>query len=154
MMSLVQRIVLSREFTGEHEGIFMGTVWVTLVHKWYIILHFWLSRHQRQDQHMITSSNENIFRVTGHMCGELIHKSLMNSPHKGQWRGALMFSLICVWTSDWVNNGKAGDLRRHHAHYDVIVMKKRMSLIINIDAILWSFRIQHSWLRKYFLAYT
>ena len=24
--------------------------------------------------------------------------------------------------SGWINNGEAGDLRRHHAHYDVIVM--------------------------------
>ena len=23
---------------------------------------------------------------------------------------------------DWVNNGESGDLRRHRAHYDVIVM--------------------------------
>ena len=83
-----------------------------------------------------------------------IHQSLVNSPHKGQWRGALMFSLICAWTSDWVNNDKAGDLRRHNAHYDVIVMKKRMFLIIDIDVILQSLRIKYSWLRKYFLAYT
>ena len=46
----------------------------------------------------------------------------VNSPHKGQWRGALMFSLICVWINDWVNNREAGDLRRYRAHYDVIVM--------------------------------
>ena len=46
----------------------------------------------------------------------------VNSPHKGQWRGALMFSLICVWINGWVNNGKAGDLRRYRAHYDVTVM--------------------------------
>ena len=26
-----------------------------------------------------------------------IHRSPVNSPHKGQWRGALMFSLICAW---------------------------------------------------------
>ena len=26
-----------------------------------------------------------------------IHRSPGNSSHKGQWRGALMFSLICVW---------------------------------------------------------
>ena len=52
-----------------------------------------------------------------------IHRSPVNSPHKGQWRGALMFSLICVWINGWVNNRKAGDLRRHHAHYDVIIMK-------------------------------
>ena len=51
-----------------------------------------------------------------------IHRSPVNSPHKGQWREALMFSLICAWVSGWVNNVKAGDLRRHHAHYDVIVM--------------------------------
>ena len=51
-----------------------------------------------------------------------IHRSPVNSLHKGQWRGALMFSLICARISDWVNNGEAGDLRRNHAHYDVIVM--------------------------------
>ena len=33
-----------------------------------------------------------------------------------------MFSLICAWINDWVNNRKAGDLRRHRAHYDVTVM--------------------------------
>ena len=51
-----------------------------------------------------------------------IHRSPVNSPHKGQWRGALMFSLICAWINGWVNNGEAGDLRRHRAHYDVTVM--------------------------------
>ena len=51
-----------------------------------------------------------------------IHRSPVNSPHKGQWRGALMFSLICSWINDWENNRDAGDLRRHHAHYDVIVI--------------------------------
>ena len=50
----------------------------------------------------------------------------VNSPHKGQWRGALMFSLICVWIKDWVNNREAGDLRRYRAHYDVIVMFLRL----------------------------
>ena len=34
-----------------------------------------------------------------------------------------MFSLICVWISCWVNNGEAGDFRRHRAYYDVIVIK-------------------------------
>ena len=51
-----------------------------------------------------------------------IHRSPVNSPHKGQWRGALMFSLICVWINGWVNNREAGDLRCYHTHYDVIVM--------------------------------
>ena len=46
----------------------------------------------------------------------------VNSPHKGQWRGALMFSLIYAWINDWVNNREAGDLKRHRGHYDVNVM--------------------------------
>ena len=70
---------------------------------------------------MMTSSNGNIFlRNWPFVRG--IHRSPVNSPHKGQWRGALMFSLICAWINGWVSNCKAGDLRRHRAHYDVIVM--------------------------------
>ena len=46
----------------------------------------------------------------------------VNSPHKGQWRGALMFSLIWAWINNWVNNREAGDLRRYRGHYDVSVM--------------------------------
>ena len=52
-----------------------------------------------------------------------IHRGPVNSPHKGQWRGALMFHLICVWINGWGNNREAGDLIRSRAHYDVIVMK-------------------------------
>ena len=40
----------------------------------------------------------------------------VNSPHKGQWRAALMFSLICTWISAWVNNMPPCSLWRH---YDV-----------------------------------
>ena len=43
-------------------------------------------------------------------------------PHKDQWRGDLMFSLICVWINGSVNNREAGDLRHYRANYDVIVM--------------------------------
>ena len=46
----------------------------------------------------------------------------VNSPHKGQWRGALVFPLIYARINGWVNNGEAGDLRRHRIHYDVTVM--------------------------------
>ena len=59
-----------------------------------------------------------------------IHRSPVNSPHKGQWRRALMFPLICMWINGWVNNGEAGDVRRHLVHYDVTVMwmiRKKMS---------------------------
>ena len=54
-----------------------------------------------------------------------IHRSPVNSPHKGQWRGALIFSLICVWINGWVNNGEAGDFRRYRAHYDVTIISKK-----------------------------
>ena len=59
-----------------------------------------------------------------------IHRSPVNSPHKGQWRRALMFSLICSWINVWVNNGEAGDLRRHRAHYDFIVMNQCRRIVL------------------------
>ena len=43
-------------------------------------------------------------------------------PHKGQWRGAFMFSVICAWTNSWANSGDAGDFSCHCAHYVVTVM--------------------------------
>ena len=52
-----------------------------------------------------------------------IHRSPVNSPHNGQWRGALMFSLICAWTDGWVNNRYAGDLKHHCGHYNVTIMR-------------------------------
>ena len=52
----------------------------------------------------------------------VIHRWPVNSSHKGQWHGSSMFSLICAWIIGWVNNCEAGELRRHRAHYDVIVM--------------------------------
>ena len=71
---------------------------------------------------MMPSSNGNIFRYWP--CVRGIHRSPVNFPHEGQWRGALMFSLICARINGWVNNREASDLRRHCAHYDVIVMCK------------------------------
>ena len=56
------------------------------------------------------------------------HRSTVNSPHKGQWSGALMFCLICAWINGWVNNGGAGDLRCHRTHYDVTVMQQDNSM--------------------------
>ena len=71
--------------------------------------------------HMMMSSNGNIFHITGPLWGE--STSHWWTPlTKGQWHGALMFSLICAWTNGWENNRDAGDLRRHHVHYEVTVM--------------------------------
>ena len=80
---------------------------------------------------MMTSSNGNLFRVTGTLWG--IHRSPVNFPHKGQCHGALMCSLICSWTNGWVNNRDAGDLRRYCAHYDVIVMMN----VCNSSNVFW-----------------
>ena len=83
-------------------------------------VHVYVFHHEVLRWNMMTSSNGNIFRVTGHLCREFTgHRS----PHKGQWCGALMFSLICVWINGWVNIHGVGDLRRYRGHYDVNVIK-------------------------------
>ena len=69
---------------------------------------------------MMTSSNGNIFRVPGPLLGNLPVTG--EFTYKGQWHGALMFSLICVWTNDWANNRDASDLIRQCAHCDVTGM--------------------------------
>ena len=62
----------------------------------------------------------------------------VNSPHKGQWHGALVFSLICIWINGWVNNREAGDLRRHRAHYDFIVMSDSCPVYMYLEPALKS----------------
>ena len=59
-----------------------------------------------------------------------IHRWPVNSPHKGQRRRALVFSLICAWINGWWNIHEAGDLRRHYTHYDVTVMLATEVLIV------------------------
>ena len=56
-----------------------------------------------------------------------IHRSPVNSSHKGQWRGALMFSVSCAWINGWINNCESGDFRRHRTHYDLTVMRTQDS---------------------------
>ena len=63
-----------------------------------------------------------------------IHRSPVNSPHKGQWRGALVFFLIFTWTNISVNNPDVGGLWRHRAYYDVIVMTNYRYVISSVGA--------------------
>ena len=92
-----------------------------------------------------------------------IHRSPVNSPHKGQWRGALMFSLVCVWIYGCVNNREAGYLGRHRAHYGVIVMILRedpdfiefcyhLYYYIRHSCLYcpWPLLVWFSWWKKYF----
>ena len=83
---------------------------------------YWPEEPGCDDFGMMTSSNENI--VQG------IPRSTVSSPDKGQWRGTLMFSLLCAWINGWINNRGAGDLRRHRVHYNVIVMKGAYSSLL------------------------
>ena len=94
-----------------------------------------------------------------------IHRWPVNSPRKGQWCGTLMFSFTCTWINGRVNNGEAGDLRRHRAHCDVIGVHDvwdvlYVSVWISMDARLllfwyltinflenqcWNWSINHQW---------
>ena len=128
-----------------HYSNVLGGIWYSIVHLFlcHIKLHHLITIlcwHMQSRYCMVTenppkTSHSSLIRRRGHddvtkwkyfahhwpfVRG--IHRSPVNSPHKGQWRGALMFSLICSWIDGWVNNGEAGDLRRHRVHYDVIVM--------------------------------
>ena len=71
-----------------------------------------------------------------------IHWSPVNSLHKGQWRGALMFSLICASRNGWVNNPYAGDLRPHYNDYDVPVILWNQPDLLDMHRWLVGMRIQ------------
>ena len=88
----------------QHSRHGISSLMILFTQEFYIILRY-------SDIFMMTSSKGNIFRVTGPFCGEF-------TGH----RSALMFSLICARINGWVNNRESGDLRRHRAHHDVIVM--------------------------------
>ena len=90
-----------------------GTKLLYIVQCWLFIYKILWCNVQKN---MMTSSNGNIFCYWPFVRG--IHRSPVNSLHKGQWRGALMFALICAW----INGCEAGDLRCHRTRYDIIVM--------------------------------
>ena len=84
---------------------------------------------------MMMSSNGNIFRVTGPLRGEFTgHRWI---PHtKASDAKLWCFFMICAWINGWVNNREAGDLRRHRAHNDVIVMYGLHRMFPNVARIM------------------
>ena len=79
-----------------------------------------------------------------------IDRSPVDSPHKGQWRRALMFSLIGAWANGWTN--------RRCAHYDVTVMWKwcfcalnlhKMAPIAEQTTFQWYFDLNFTEVRSY-----
>ena len=70
---------------------------------------------------MMTSSNGNIFRVTGPLCGEFTgHLWIPRTKASDVELWCFLWS--APWINGWVNSREAGDLRHHGAHHDVIVM--------------------------------
>ena len=83
-----------------------------------------------------------------------IHRSPVSFPHKGHWRGALMFSLICVWINGGINNREAGNLRRYRAHYDVTVMLLGISGVVVFSQRTWKYDFSisaHSWINVIYI---
>ena len=90
--------------------------------------------------HMMTSSNGNISRVTGPLCGEFTGHRWISLTKAGDAE-LLCFFWSTPWINGWVNNREAGDLGSHRAHYDIIVMQRWPFLCC------WSFvRIIRKWL--------
>ena len=100
--------------------IFANSMHIVALHD--VVVHEYNSRNDKRYPHDDVIKWKHFPRYWPFVRG--IHRSPVNSPHKGQWRGALMFSLIYVWIIGRINNREAGDLRRYRAHYDVIVMKR------------------------------
>ena len=71
---------------------------------------------------MMTSSNGNVFCVTGHLCGEFTGHRWIPCTKASDVDVELWCFLWSAWINGWVNKHEAADLRRHHAHYDIIVM--------------------------------
>ena len=91
---------------------------------------------------MMTSSNGNIFRVTGPLCGEVTGPGEIPAQ-RPLTRSFDVFFFICAWINDWVNNREAGDLRRHRGHYDVNVMKWTQDTKTNTVVVLWLIACQY-----------
>ena len=92
---------------------------------------------QRDGQTQVTTSHdvikwEHFPRYWPFVRG--IHRSPMDTPHKGQRRRALMFSLIHAWTNSWACNLEASDFKRHRTHYDVTVMCERDTDFPNVSS--------------------
>ena len=87
---------------------------------WLIMLHHWIEWIPTL-LIMLTSSNGNIFRVTGPLCEEFIgHRWIPRT--KASDAGFWCFLWSRSEPNSWANNGDAGDLRRRRANYDVTLI--------------------------------
>ena len=93
--------------TGLLQYILAVYIYIYMICTW-----FWLP--------MMTSSNGNIFRITGPLCREFTSHRWIPSQRPVTWRFDVFFDLHLK--NVWVNNRDTGDLRCHFTHHDVTVM--------------------------------
>ena len=79
--------------------------------------------HHLQRRYTMTSLNGNIFRVTGHLCGEFTGPRWIPRT-KASDAELWLFFFMCTPINSSVNNGEDGDLRRHRTHYGVTIMNE------------------------------
>ena len=93
----------------------------TIPHKIICVIWYWFKPNSMGTGFdMMTSSNGNIFSVTGPLCGEFTGPGEFPTQRPVTQSFDVFFDL-CL-NNGWVNNREAGDLRRHCGHYDVNVM--------------------------------
>ena len=94
-----KRSVLARCYLRRTEKRFDIYLWIYLTNSkiWYIAIEYF----DCNTEHDGVITWKHFPRYWPFVRG--IHRSPVNSPHKGQWRGALMFSLIGTWLNSWVN---------------------------------------------------
>ena len=71
---------------------------------------------------MMRTSNGNILRVTGHLCGEFTGLRWIPRTKASDAEFWCFLWSVSIWINGWENNREGGDLRRYRAHYDVIVL--------------------------------
>ena len=123
----IDQLEMDREI-GKGSHNLASAIYICVRDNWYSDCVSWALPYNNWEQLSLWDFNDEIIKwkhfprywpfVRG------IHQSRVTSPHKGQWRGALLFSLIRAWINSWGNNREAADSRRHCAHYGVILMGK------------------------------
>ena len=122
VLSWVESVIMWKQIFHEHSGF---SVWCISLLAYMSQMGWFVCWNKENKEKRVTwtwwrHEMETFLRYWPFVRG--ICRTLVNFPCKGQWRGALMFSLTCTWINDWVNNSEAGDLRCHCTHYDIIVM--------------------------------
>ena len=117
----IDKIIQKRKISLLSFIIYNANLSRTLLGACYLIIVLSLEPLSYVHEWIMTTSSIGIFSASLAFCAG--HTLVTGEfSHKGQWRGTLIFSLICVGMNGWVKTHGAADLGRHRAYYDVIVM--------------------------------